>query len=231
MYEQVEKPKESKSRAVASSVAQNKSNVKQGFGFVDTRPKTNFVGEQDDHMLNFQKFNRPAVQLMIDVNARRMGQDKVVITAAGKVDDFKGGTGAKQVGWNRVEEYEALATVNGVDIESGTINNKYLVAEAGHVLASQNGGNGGDSNNVFAQDGGVNNGPFRSHFENPMRAELNKCHATDPVKYQMVLIGSDIYNGDLSKQGDVQIETTNRYKHILEDSDGEEFLPDTLAGE
>jgi len=35
MYAQIEKPKENKSRAVANSVAQKKSNGKQGFGFVD----------------------------------------------------------------------------------------------------------------------------------------------------------------------------------------------------
>ncbi|GAA80814.1 hypothetical protein [Pseudoalteromonas sp. BSi20495] len=46
MYAQVEKPKENtssdhwrKSRAVPNSVAQKKSNVKQGFGFVDNRPE------------------------------------------------------------------------------------------------------------------------------------------------------------------------------------------------
>ncbi|MFA8434700.1 MAG: hypothetical protein ACEPOZ_09310 [Marinifilaceae bacterium] len=37
MYAQVEKSKETRSRAVANSVAQKKSNVKQGFGFVDNR--------------------------------------------------------------------------------------------------------------------------------------------------------------------------------------------------
>ncbi len=37
MYAQVEKPKENKSRAVADSVAQKKSTVKQSFGFVDNR--------------------------------------------------------------------------------------------------------------------------------------------------------------------------------------------------
>ncbi|CAH9053887.1 hypothetical protein PSECIP111951_00914 [Pseudoalteromonas holothuriae] len=37
MYEQVEKPKENKNRAVANSVAQKKTDVKQGFGFVDNR--------------------------------------------------------------------------------------------------------------------------------------------------------------------------------------------------
>lgn len=39
MYAQIEKPKENKSRAVANSVAQKKSNVKEGFGFVDNRPE------------------------------------------------------------------------------------------------------------------------------------------------------------------------------------------------
>lgn len=37
MYEQVEKSKDNKSRAVANSVGQKKSNVKQGYGFVDNR--------------------------------------------------------------------------------------------------------------------------------------------------------------------------------------------------
>ncbi|ABE56415.1 hypothetical protein Sden_3139 [Shewanella denitrificans OS217] len=40
MYAQVEKPKEHQSKAAASSVAQKKSNVKQGFGIVDNRPET-----------------------------------------------------------------------------------------------------------------------------------------------------------------------------------------------
>lgn len=39
MYAQVEKPKENQSRAVANTAAQKKSNVKQGFGFVDNRPE------------------------------------------------------------------------------------------------------------------------------------------------------------------------------------------------
>lgn len=38
MYEQLEKPKENKSKAVAASVVQKKGNAKQGFGFVDNRP-------------------------------------------------------------------------------------------------------------------------------------------------------------------------------------------------
>ncbi len=40
MYAQVEKTKENKSRAVANSVGQKKSSVKQGIGFVDNRLET-----------------------------------------------------------------------------------------------------------------------------------------------------------------------------------------------
>ncbi len=40
MYAQIEKPKENNSRVVANSVAQKKSNGKQGLGFVDNRPKS-----------------------------------------------------------------------------------------------------------------------------------------------------------------------------------------------
>lgn len=39
MYAQVDKSKENKSRAVANSITQKKSNGKQGFGFVDNRPE------------------------------------------------------------------------------------------------------------------------------------------------------------------------------------------------
>lgn len=38
MYEQIKKPKENKSWAIANSVARKKSNGKQGFRFVDNRP-------------------------------------------------------------------------------------------------------------------------------------------------------------------------------------------------
>lgn len=39
MYEQVDKQKENKSKSIANSIVQKKSDVRQGFGFVDNRPK------------------------------------------------------------------------------------------------------------------------------------------------------------------------------------------------
>ncbi|SBS31944.1 hypothetical protein MSP8886_02288 [Marinomonas spartinae] len=40
MYEQIEKPKENKSKAVANAVTQRKRSATQSFGFVDNRPDT-----------------------------------------------------------------------------------------------------------------------------------------------------------------------------------------------
>lgn len=45
MYAQVEKSKENKNRAVANSVGQKKSNVKQGIGFVDNRRQSSINQE------------------------------------------------------------------------------------------------------------------------------------------------------------------------------------------
>lgn len=58
MYEQIEKPKGDKRRSVANSVAQKKSNVKQGFGFVDNRPealKQNEIQRMSDNYSEHQK--------------------------------------------------------------------------------------------------------------------------------------------------------------------------------
>jgi len=52
MYEQVENPKENESRAVANSVGQKKSNVKQGFGFVDNRPESVVQGKLQEMAKN-----------------------------------------------------------------------------------------------------------------------------------------------------------------------------------
>lgn len=55
MYERIEKPKENESRAVANSVAHKKSDVEQGFGFVDNRPETRALQEITDHSIGVQR--------------------------------------------------------------------------------------------------------------------------------------------------------------------------------
>jgi hypothetical protein len=49
MYEQVENPKENKSRAVANFVTQKKGNGRQGFGFVDNRPECVVQRKHQEH--------------------------------------------------------------------------------------------------------------------------------------------------------------------------------------
>ena len=126
----------------------------------------------------------------------------MVLKADGEVSEFKGGNAAKNNGWNGVEKYKARAEVDGKRVESGTLNNDYLVAQAGHVLAQQNGGLGSYSDNVLAQDGGVNNATYRSAVENPMRALLKDANDYEKVSFRSVLYGGDVTNGKLSKTSD-----------------------------
>jgi len=128
----------------------------------------------------------------------------VVVSTYGYPPEFKGGDAAGKYGWNGVEKYKAEAKVgNNPSIKLDETRNDFLVAQAGHVLGDQNGGKGSDMNNVFAQDGGVNNGPFRREFENPMRMQLNKAKEDDDVSFRVVLYGKDITQGKLEKETDI----------------------------
>ncbi|CAH9053881.1 hypothetical protein PSECIP111951_00913 [Pseudoalteromonas holothuriae] len=85
MYAQVEKSKENKSRVVANSVAQKKSDEKQGFGFVDNRPEA--VAQRTlQKMTNGYQLVKQATQLKyIDNNYTSKKQDP--IQRAEKVKD------------------------------------------------------------------------------------------------------------------------------------------------
>ncbi|MFK2890809.1 hypothetical protein [Dyella flagellata] len=138
--------------------------------------------------------------------AETKASDKVVqveVEARGPAKDFKEGSSAKSIGWNGVETYGAHVKINGVEpINSAEYSNKFLVAQAGHVLAEQNGGDGEDKYNVFGQDGGANNGPYRTDFENPMRRAVAAAEKKDPettVRFVAVLKGKNIVNGPLKK--------------------------------
>jgi len=63
MYTQVEKPKENKSRVVDNYVAQTKSSVKQGFGFLDKRPQVAALWKLQD-MANNSSQDKQAAQLL-----------------------------------------------------------------------------------------------------------------------------------------------------------------------
>lgn len=58
MYAQKEKPVENKASAVANSIAQKQSNVKQGVGFVDNRSES----------IMQRKFSKGLVQEHLEMN-------------------------------------------------------------------------------------------------------------------------------------------------------------------
>lgn len=73
MYSQAEKTKDNKSRTIANSVTQNKSNGKQGFGFVDNRPvaKTFNNLQNLSHSTNIQ----PVVQAVFNYDPPSIGKE------------------------------------------------------------------------------------------------------------------------------------------------------------
>lgn len=63
MYEQVEKPKENKSRAVANAVTQKKSNGKQGIGFVDNRHEQSAQRQTIKEINSIANYTDPCIQM------------------------------------------------------------------------------------------------------------------------------------------------------------------------
>jgi len=167
--------------------------------------------------------NNWPVQRSVNVypKERKEGDEitSVVIKADGKVSKFEDGNAAKNKGWNGVEKYKARFYINDKGLKIGPLNNDYLVAQAGHVLAQQNGGLGSDEDNVFAQDGGINNSTYRTHFENPMRKALNEANDNDKVSFRAVLYGRDITQGDLSKDSDMIIASSEESDGTSSDED------------
>jgi len=165
------------------------------------------------------------VQLAINVNAN-VREGAVVIKAEGKAKEFKDGDKAGDYGWNRVEKYFARYKVNDEQKKIGPLNNKYLRAEAGHVLAQQNGGLGSQPDNVFAQDGGVNNSTYRKDFENPMNTAIKKAKPDDPVSFRAVLYGDNITKGKLIRDSDELERSEGEYDATSSEDDSSDISDD-----
>jgi hypothetical protein len=139
------------------------------------------------------------IQRMVNVELMRNDEDKKTIRAKGKAADFKGGTDAGSYGWAGVETYRSYFTVeddtNRNRDDSPTLNNYFTSPEAGHVLGKQNGGDGSDSWNVFAQDGGTNNSRYKA-FENGMRRTLNMYGDDADVVFISYFTGQNIREGE-----------------------------------
>jgi hypothetical protein len=67
-------------------------------------------------------------------------------------------------------------------------------------LGKQNGDNGMDPKNVFAQHGGTNNSKYKA-FENRMRNALNLYDAKDKVTFVCYLAGANIKQGVIADVG------------------------------
>ncbi len=99
MYEQVDKSKENKSRVVASSVAQKKSNSTQGFGFGDSRPESTVQRQlqktlsQSPKLMQFQPTNNNesgVIQLNGEWNIFQKAVEKGTMNIAISAKHIKG---------------------------------------------------------------------------------------------------------------------------------------------
>lgn len=212
---------ENKSRSAAASVAGKQNTTEQTLTFADNRPET--VAQQKLQNLAMNSVNAShqismkgqadntnhataaqtsttanPIQRLVKVNLHTDEDTKKAITASGKVKDFKGGTSAGNYGWLGVTKYRSAFSVSDDKHENtgnvGPLQNDYTNPEAGHVLGKQNGGDGTDAWNVFAQDGGTNNSTYKI-FENNMRGALNIYNDNDNVKFVSYLVGDEIEEG------------------------------------
>lgn len=189
-----------KSKSTANAVSQKQSNGKSTFQFVDNRPETISLQKLQKTANNSsQAMQLATVILQTDTATKKK------IRAEGTVDEFEKGTSAGSNGWLGVEGYRSYYSVSDntghEDTgEVGPFQNDYTNPEAGHVLANQNGGDGGDAENIFGQDGGTNNGKYKS-FEIAMRKDLNKYDDDDDVKFTSYLAGTNITSGKIADSG------------------------------
>lgn len=154
---------------------------------------------------NMSETTDGVVQRAINVKlSSSSSDDKKVIYAKGQVDEFSNGSTAGTKGWLGVESYRAQFTVEDEETEIkdsvGPLKNDFTNPEAGHVLGQQNGGNGKDPENIFAQDGGTNNGIYKA-FEGRMRKALNQYEDEDDVTFIAYLAGDDISSGKIADAG------------------------------
>lgn len=135
MYEQIEKPKENKSRAVANAVSQKRSSVKQGIGFVDNRPGA--VAQQKVQMMA----NNHAAQQYQPIQKRENNtglpdnlKSGIESLSGYSMDDVK-------VHYNsdKPAQLQAHAFAQGTDIHLATGQEKHLPHEAWHVVQQKQG--------------------------------------------------------------------------------------------
>lgn len=224
-----DKAKEGKLQSEGFSIAKKKNDEEFNSKFLDNRPeaisqrKIQQMADGSELAIQSRDFQNLAdiksqdlsvkndislntIQRMVAVDLLVDDSNKKKIRARGKVEDFQGGTSAGEYGWVGVTSYRSDYKVSDGKYENsgnvGPLKNKFTNPEAGHVLAKQNGGDGTDTWNVFAQDGGTNNGDYKS-FEIAMRKDLNLYKGSDDVEFTSYLAGKDIEDsGKISDAGE-----------------------------
>lgn len=214
MNTHADKTHENKRQSVANAVSQKKSDSKSTFQFEDNRPEAIQMRKLQEMASNRSQAKQVTpmqnntstntIQRIVDVSLVSNNDDKKKIRAEGKVKDFKGGTTAGNYGWVGVTRYRSEYEISDKKYintgEVGPLHNDFTNPERGHVLAKQNGGDGGDPENVFAQDGGTNNGVYKS-FEMEMRKDLNLYGKNANVKFTSYLAGDDIEIDKIADEG------------------------------
>jgi hypothetical protein len=135
MHKQIEKPKENNSRGGANAVAQKKSSVKQGFGFVDHRPEA-IAQRKLIEMVNHSVSER---QQPIQKKENNTGlpdtlKSGIENLSGHSMDDVK-------VHYNsgKPTQLNAHAYAQGTDIHLASGQEKHLPHEAWHVVQQKQG--------------------------------------------------------------------------------------------
>lgn len=151
MYEQVEKPKENKSRVVTNSVTQKRSNGRKGFSFVDNRPEVIAQRKLQEKANNSSQAKQAAqLQAMADKHsAKRQHPIQKKENNTGLPDNLKSGienlSGYSmddvKVHYNspKPAQLQAHAYAQGTDIHLASGQEKHLPHEAWHVVQQKQG--------------------------------------------------------------------------------------------
>lgn len=207
MYERVDKSKESKIKAVA----QKKNSGKRGFRFVDNRAGA--IKQRKVHLPS----STDSIQRAIDVYLVEDNDHRKALRAEGDVSMFSGGSSASGTdGWINVDSYRSSCHIYKNKSKktethyatSDDFQNKFTQPQRGHLLGKQNGGNGSDSENLMAQDGGSNAGRYKD-FEEEVKSDLNDAD-----------VGSwAVYSTYLENKGVDRIEIGNILNQTLSEAD------------
>ena len=220
MYTQVAKSKENKSRAVTNSVTQKKSNMKQGFGFVNNRPKTEFVDNRSvalaqkklQGLVNNSSQGKQIAQMQPTTNVKGVPvnhnagviQRVTTVTVTNTTNDYDSGWVQAETQSTGVEdepraEAQAVAAIAGGSWVGG------------HMVNDRLGGTGGFEN-IVPIESSMNN---KHHtIENAAQAVVENGGTPYEVRYYMNILRREDY--EFQPSGDKVKNLPNRFQQSYE---------------